>query len=102
LPTVLQCIQPKVREFGYFLSRGPDTKNATSVLGSDVFREEVVVKETITVGHEHSLRQLPLLDLPASNRRVYFSQHEVTEKLAVAHPTESLVAGKQCCSFSIK
>lgn len=75
---MLQCVKPKVCEFRYFLTWRPDTKNATSVLGSDVFREEVVVEETITEGHAHSLRQLPLLDLPASNSRGNFLKHEVT------------------------
>ena len=65
LATVLQRIQPKVSEFGYFFTGRPDSENATCVLRAWPVGVELVTQPAVASGH------LLLLAFAVAGQSVY-------------------------------
>jgi hypothetical protein len=52
---MLQGIQPEIREFGDFFTRGPDTEDAAGILGAEVVGVEVMGELSVSASHPSSL-----------------------------------------------
>jgi hypothetical protein len=54
---MLEGVEPEVRELGDLFARGPDTEDATRVLGAFLTGEKVVVESSVTTWHAIECRR---------------------------------------------
>src|SRR5262249_50301740 len=57
LTSVLEGVEPEVRQFCALFTRSPDTEDATRVLGALLTGEQIVIESTVTTWHESECRR---------------------------------------------